>query len=136
VTTSADSSYRADHEDLQILYRPLFIASFLLDDYLSDNDYFGAEVALVSSASSKTAYGAAFCTRLRERRPGLVGLTSSGNVAFTESLGCYDAVLGYGDVTSLGADPATLYVDVSGNPQHGRRSTTISRIWSTTRSSE
>jgi hypothetical protein len=116
-TTSADSSYRADHEDLQILYRPLFITSFLLDDYLSDNDYFGAEVALVSSASSKTAYGAAFCTRLRERRPGLVGLTSSGNVAFTESLGCYDAVLGYGDVTSLGADPATLYVDISGNPQ-------------------
>jgi hypothetical protein len=115
--TSADPSYRADHEDLQILYRPLFITSFMLDDYLGDNDFFGAEVALVSSASSKTAYGAAFCTRLRERRPRLVGLTSPGNVAFTESLGCYDAVMGYGDIISLGADPPTLYVDVSGNPE-------------------
>jgi hypothetical protein len=115
--TSADASYRADHEDLQILYRPLFITSFMLDDYLGDNDFFGAEVAVVSSASSKTAYGTAFCTRLREGRPRLVGLTSSGNVAFTESLGCYDAVMGYGDVTSLGSDSPMLYIDVSGNPQ-------------------
>src|ERR671914_144655 len=103
--TSADASYRADHEDLQILYRPLFITSFMLDDYLGDNDFFGAEVAVVSSASSKTAYGTAFCTRLRERRPSLVGLTSPGNVVFTEGLGCYDSVLEYGDVSSLNAAP-------------------------------
>lgn len=115
--TTADPSYRAEHEDLQILYRPLFITSFMLDDFLGDNDFFGADVALVSSASSKTSYGTAFCTRLRDERPRLVGLTSSGNVAFTESLGCYDEVVGYEDVKSLDGAPATLYVDVSGNPR-------------------
>jgi uncharacterized protein DUF2855 len=116
-TTSADPSYSVQHEDLQILYRPLFITSFMLDDFLGDSDFFGAEVALVSSASSKTAYGTAFCAQLRDRRPRLVGLTSPVNIAFTESLGCYDAVMGYDDVTSLDAGPATIYVDVSGNPE-------------------
>lgn len=48
--TSADASYRAEHEDLQILYRPLFITSFMLDDFLGDNDFFGADAVLVSSA--------------------------------------------------------------------------------------
>lgn len=115
-TTVADSSYRADREDLQILYRPLFITSFMLDDFLADNDFFGADVALMSSASSKTAYGTAFCIGLRQRRPRLVGLTSPGNVEFTKGLGCYDEVVQYEDVTSLEADAGALYVDVSGSP--------------------
>lgn len=117
LATAIDPGYRADHEDLQILYRPLFITSFMLDDYLADQGFFGAETLLMSSASSKTAYGTAFCTRLRDGRPRLVGLTSPGNVAFTESLGCYDEVVGYGDVTGLDAGAKTLYVDVSGNPR-------------------
>jgi hypothetical protein len=114
--TTSDASYRAEHEDLQILYRPLFITSFMLDDFLADNDYFGAEVMLVSSASSKTSYGTAFCTRRQEQRPRLVGLTSRRNVAFTESLDCYDEVVAYEDVTSMDADAPSLYVDVSGDP--------------------
>ena len=117
VTTATDPGYRPEHEDLQILYRPLFITSFMLDDFLADNDFFGAEVAMLSSASSKTSYGTAFCMGLRRKRPRLVGLTSETNVSFTRSLGCYDEVVGYGDVSDLDANASTLYVDVSGNPR-------------------
>ena len=117
VDTSVDPSYRAEYEDLQILYRPLFITSFMLDDYLHDAGLFGAEVVLFSSASSKTSYGTAFLMSLREPRPKLVGLTSPGNVAFTESLDCYDEVVAYPDVRDLDAGTPALYVDVSGNPK-------------------
>jgi uncharacterized protein DUF2855 len=116
-STAADASYSADREDLQILYRPLFITSFMLDDFLADNGFFGGDTALVSSASSKTAYGTAFCMRLRDERPKLVGLTSPGNVAFTESLGCYDEVVPYDGVTGLDPAASALYVDISGDPQ-------------------
>lgn len=115
-STDADTSYDAAHEDLQILYKPLFVTSFMLDDFLADNDFFDASEVLFSSASSKTAYGTGFCTRQRESRPRLVGLTSSSNLEFTESLGCYEQVIAYEDVESLPADTPTVYVDISGSP--------------------
>ena len=113
--TSRDPSYAQEHEDLQILYRPLFFTSFILDDFLADNDFFGAEQVVVSSASSKTGYGTAFCLSLRDRRPKLVALTSSGNVEFTKSLGCYDEVVSYDDLETAAAEAKTLYVDVAGS---------------------
>jgi len=113
--TANDPSYAVEHEDLQILYRPLFFTSFVLDDFLDDNDFFGAERLVMSSASSKTAYGTAFCTSLRDRRPKLTALTSAGNVEFTRSLGCYDDVVSYDDLESIPVDAKTLYVDVAGN---------------------
>jgi hypothetical protein len=116
-TTTGDPAYDADREDLQILYRPLFITSFLLDDFLGDNDLFGADNIVMSSASSKTSYGTAFCMGLRETRPRLVGLTSGGNLGFTHKLGCYDEVVSYEDVTSIPADRPTMYVDMAGNPR-------------------
>jgi hypothetical protein len=113
--TAGDPSYAGEQEDLQILYRPLFFTSFMLDDFLGDNDFFGAAQMVISSASSKTAYGTAFCTNLREQRPKLIGLTSTGNVSFTESLGCYDQVVSYDDLQTISEDGETLYVDVAGN---------------------
>ncbi|MFP5353338.1 MAG: DUF2855 family protein [Actinomycetota bacterium] len=113
--SDGDPSYSHENEDLQILYRPLFFTSFMLDDFLDDNGFFGAEQLVVSSASSKTAYGTAFCTKLRAERPRLVALTSSSNVAFTETLGCYDKVFSYDDLESIPADAKALYVDVAGN---------------------
>ena len=92
---------------------PLFFTSFLIDDFLHDNAFFGAEDVVVSSASSKTAIGTAFEL---EQRGGVdvVGLTSSGNVTFVESLGIYDRVVTYGDVDTLGHSPAA-YVDIAGD---------------------
>ena len=100
------------HEDLLILYRPLFFTSFMLADRLEDNDWFGAEALVLSSASSKTAYGTAFL--LRGKAPRLVGLTSARHVAFTESLGCYDRVLPYEAADQLSPDVAAAYLDFAG----------------------
>ncbi len=111
--TAGDPAYRPDQEDLLILFRPLFFTSFMLADQVVDNDCYGATSLVLSSASSKTAYAAAF--ELRGRGPRLVGLTSPGNVAFTRSLGCYDQVLSYDEIDSLATAP-TAYLDLSGAP--------------------
>ncbi|MDH6170582.1 hypothetical protein M2282_005757 [Variovorax boronicumulans] len=111
---NADPLYTTDTEDLQALLRPLFITSWLIDDFMADNDFFGATTMLLSSASSKTAYGTAF--QLHQRL-GLevIGLTSPGNVAFCESLGCYHRVVTYDALDSIAADTPAVYVDFAGN---------------------
>ena len=116
---TTDPFYAASTEAIQALLRPLFITSFLIDDFLADNNFFGASAAfggvmLLSSASSKTAYGTAFQLA---QRPGIevIGLTSPGNVAFCESLGCYSRVLTYEQLDQIAADRACIYVDFAGN---------------------
>jgi Protein of unknown function (DUF2855) len=120
--TTGDPAYEPQREDLQILYRPLFFTSFMLADQLQDNGFFGAEVLVLSSASSKTAYGTAFL--LRGTGPRVAGLTSAANVAFTESLGCYDRVLPYERMHELDAAVPTAYLDLAGN---GRLRTELRR---------
>ncbi|MEV2238284.1 DUF2855 family protein [Micromonospora sp. NPDC049891] len=112
-STVGDPAYRADQEDLLILFRPLFFTSFMLADQVVDNDCYGATSLVFSSASSKTAYAAA--VELRGRGPRLVGLTSPGNLGFTRSLGCYDEVLPYDGIAALDPVP-TAYLDLSGAP--------------------
>ncbi|MBU2411019.1 MAG: DUF2855 family protein [Gammaproteobacteria bacterium] len=114
--SASDPLYREDTEALQMLLRPLFITSWLIDDFFEDNDFFGARpgVALLSSASSKTAYGTAFQLH---QRPGIevVGLTSAANKAFCESLGCYHRVLAYEELDRIAADAPCVYIDFAGN---------------------
>ena len=111
---SADPFYTPDSEDVQALLRPLFITSWLIDDFLADNAFFGADTMLLSSASSKTAYGTAYQLA---QRPGIkvVGLTSARNKAFCERLGCYTQVLAYEELDRLPAQAAAVYVDFAGN---------------------
>ena len=45
--------------DYQALLRPLFMLSFLVDDFLAENEFYGARRVMLSSASSKTAFGLA-----------------------------------------------------------------------------
>lgn len=114
--TTMDPGYDAEREEELVLLRPLFITSFMIDDFLADNDFFGARTVVLSSASSKTAYGLAFLLAKRGRAQcEVVGLTSPSNVAFTESLGCYHRVVTYDQVASLAADVPVVYVDMSGN---------------------
>ncbi len=103
-------------EDVQALLRPLFITSWLIDDFLDDNDFFGARpgAMLLSSASSKTAYGTAFQLGRREGIE-VVGLTSAANKAFCKSLGCYRRVLAYEELDRLAADTPCVYIDFAGN---------------------
>jgi hypothetical protein len=103
--TTMDPGYDAEREEELVLLRPLFITSFMIDDFLADNDFFGARTVVLSSASSKTAYGLAFLLAKRGRAQcEVVGLTSPSNVAFTESLGCYHRVVTYDQVASLAAE--------------------------------
>jgi hypothetical protein len=111
--TTGDPAYLAGDEDLLILFRPLFFTSFMLADRLVDRGFHGASAVVFSSASSKTAYAAAF--ELRGQGPRLIGLTSARNVDFTASLGCYDDVVSYEDIATLEPVP-TVYLDLSGAP--------------------
>lgn len=112
--TTGDPAYEAEREDLLVLYRPLFYTSYLLADRLLDDDLFAAEAVVLSSASSKTAYGTAF--ELAEQGGRAIGLTSAGNVAFVESLGCYDQVLAYDAIEELSPSTPVVYADVAGDP--------------------
>ena len=118
---ATDPFYSAELEDTQALLRPLFMTSWLIDDFLADKQFFGAlehagqrPVMLLSSASSKTAYGTAFQLAQREGIE-VVGLTSAGNVAFCEGLGCYHRVLTYEQLDQVDADAACIYIDFAGN---------------------
>jgi hypothetical protein len=103
------------YEDEEALLRPLFMTSFLIEDFLADNSLFGAKAVVLSSASSKTALGVAFLlSRNRPSRCEVIGLTSPANVAFCERLGYYDRVLAYGDVRSLASDTPVVFVDIAG----------------------
>lgn len=109
-----DSDFTAENEDLHALLRPLFFTSFLIDDFLAENDLFGARAVVLSSASSKTALGTAFLLK-HHGRCEVIGLTSPGNAAFCNSLGCYDRVLHYDQIKSLPSDTPVVFVDMAGN---------------------
>ncbi|MGZ5346631.1 MAG: DUF2855 family protein [Solirubrobacterales bacterium] len=108
-----DPVYDADREDEQILFWPLFYTSFLIDDFLDDEGFFGADTIVISSASSKTAIIAAYLLAQREGVE-VAGLTSAGNREFVEGLAVYDSVAAYDEIESLPGDRA-VYVDISGD---------------------
>ncbi len=119
----ADPIYDAGSEAEQMLLRPLFFTSYLIDDFLDEASLFGARSVILSSASSKTAGALAF---LLSRRDGIdvIGLSSPRGAEFARGLGVYDHVLTYDDVDSLSSDRA-VYVDMAGDAQvrtrvHGR----------------
>jgi hypothetical protein len=115
--SAADPVYEPDTEGLQMLFRPLFMTDFVLDDWLAENDFHGADVAVLSSASSKTAFGLAHLLAGRDDRPEIVGLTSAGNADFVLGLDVYDRVLSYDDIDFLDADDPTVYVDMAGDAE-------------------
>jgi Protein of unknown function (DUF2855) len=109
-----DPAYAGRQGDYQALLRPLFMLSFLVDDFLSENEFYGARSVLLSSASSKTAFGLAHLLHLRGDVR-VIGLTSAANAAFVGSLGCYDDVVTYDRVPSLPSDSPAAFVDMAGN---------------------
>lgn len=104
------------HEDLEPILRPLFTTSFLIDDWLADNGFFGAKQVISISASSKTGLGLGFgLSRRRPAAPAAIGLTSKGNKAFVKATGYFDKTVTYDDVASLDASIPTAVVDFAGN---------------------
>jgi hypothetical protein len=110
-----DGAYAGRQGDYQALLRPLFMLSFLVDDYLAENDFFGGHSVILSSASSKTAIGLAHILHSTRNDIGVIGLTSAANVGFVEKLGCYDQVVSYDGITALPAEMPVAFVDMAGN---------------------
>ena len=114
--TDADPVYDAAHEDQQMLLRPLFFTSWLLDDFLAR----GGHVRRRHS-------GALECfeqdRRARWRillslRDGIevIGLTSARSAEFARGLGVYDAIVTYDELDSLPQGRA-VYVDMAGDAE-------------------
>ena len=111
--TATDAQYDPAYEDQHLLLYILFMTSFLVDDLIEDNDFFGAEAFVIGSASSKTAI--ALAHQLHNRGRGeVIGLTSPNNVAFVEGLEYYDKAVPYGELESL-ANVPIVFIDHSGD---------------------
>lgn len=97
-----------------------FTTSYLIEDFLDENDFFGATSVILTSASSRTAIGLA--QRLEKaRQVKVVGLTSPRNQAFVESLGYYDQVVLYDDFEAAPIEGPTVLVDFAGDAALIRR---------------
>ncbi|QIG97083.1 MULTISPECIES: DUF2855 family protein [unclassified Bradyrhizobium] len=110
---SGDPTDAGRQGDFRALLLPLFMLSFLVDDFLAENEFYGARRVILSSASSKTAFGLAHLLHRRGIR--VIGLTSKGNVDFVSSLGCYDEVVTYDQVSAIPPAEPVAYVDMAGN---------------------
>jgi hypothetical protein len=122
VRCAKDPGYQAAREAWQLNYRPLFMTSFVLDDFVGDGliaSKDSVQQVILTSASSKTAYGAAHLLRKHKAQRGLdyqvVGLTSASNKSFTQSLDCYDQVISYDDIAVFGHDKTSWVLDFAGN---------------------
>ena len=109
--TGASAEERA-REAQRSLLGPLFVTGFLIDDFVEDNDGFGADTVVISTSSSKTAIATAYCMAQRGGRR-LVGLMSAERVDFVSGLGLYDQVLSYEQVGEAAGERA-VYVDFGG----------------------
>jgi hypothetical protein len=113
LATGSDLFYRADTEAIQMLLRPLFYTSFLIDDQLDDEGLTTRGPVVISSASSKTAIAAAFLLGQRDGVE-LIGLTSPRSTEFVEGLGIYARTVSYDAIDSLEKGLAT-FVDIAGD---------------------
>lgn len=111
---TANPAYDPAREDQDSLLRGLFTTSWLVEDFIDVKDSFGAEICLITSASSKTSIALAHCVRSRGKLSS-IGITSSRNADFCRRLECYDDVVLYDEVHKLdGARPVVL-VDMAGS---------------------
>ncbi|MEH6524723.1 MAG: DUF2855 family protein [Sneathiella sp.] len=103
-------------EDLQSILYPLYATSYMIYDYLMDNNYFGAKQILIGSASSKTAVGLLQLLSDDETvDPKIIGLTSTRNQDFVKNLGVCDQVITYENIERETEKIPSVYIDMSGN---------------------
>jgi hypothetical protein len=114
---NGDPEFAGRKGDDQALLRPLFMLSFLVDDELAEHEFYGAKAVILTSASSKTAFGLAHLLHSRRNGIRVIGLTAAANVDFVTSLGCYDEVVSYDRVTSLRQEMPVALVDMAGNSE-------------------
>ena len=115
VRLNGDQNYDPSMDAVRALLFPLHITAFCLCDSLAEDLYFGASQVIVVSASSKTAIGLAQGLADTENVPKIVGLTSASNSKFVESLGCYDEVISYDELSNVDYSVGSVMVDMAGN---------------------
>ena len=122
VRCATDPGYQVGREAWQLNYRPLFMTSFVLDDYVGEGlvaSELPVKQVILNSASSKTAYGAAHLLMKHKNERKLdyqvIGLTSANNKSFTQDLNCYDQVFSYDEIAELGEDKVNWILDFAGN---------------------
>lgn len=119
VRCASDPGYSADREAWQLNYRPLFMTSFVLDDYTGEIASESTKRVILTSASSKTAYGAAFLLKHHRKNRNLdykvVGLTSNGNKEFVANSECYDEVISYDELDQVALNGENIVLDFAGN---------------------
>ncbi|MGB5077177.1 MAG: DUF2855 family protein [Sphingorhabdus sp.] len=111
---NADPEHDATRERERMLFGPLFKTGFLIEAMFRRESWFGAEVLIMTSASSKTSMGLASVARDLSPDIKRIGLTSKGNCKFVRETGLYDQVLDYDEVTGLPQTPSVL-VDFAGS---------------------
>ncbi len=111
----AEPGYDRNGDDLRMLLYPLYLTSYVLWDFLKENDWFGAEQIILGSASSKTAIGLAYALHGDDEAPDVVGLTSARNVEFVQEIGIYDSCIQYDEIESRLENKPSVIVDMSGN---------------------
>lgn len=109
-----DPSWSPAMEPQLALFRPLFTTSFLIDDFVAEQDFFGARRIAFAAASSKTALGAAALLKQRGAVE-VVALTSPANAAFCEATGYFDRVTPYSAIDSLPTDAPVALIDMAGD---------------------
>jgi len=113
LNTETDPFYASlSCENAMMVYRPLFLTSFFLDDYCSSKHQ-NVGHCVLTSASSKTAFGLAF--QLRQRGVTVIGLTSERNLGFCESLGLYSGLYTYDSIGDIQSNETTVVVDMAGS---------------------
>ena len=115
IRLSGEKNYDSEMDNIRALLFPLHITAFCLCDTLQDQSYLEASQIIIISASSKTAIGLAQGLSDELNRPKIIGLTSSGNLDFVKSLGCYDEVITYNNLDEVNSNLGSVIVDMAGN---------------------
>jgi len=112
---SGMTDLKAEEKDLWPVFRPLLVTGYMICDQYEENNYYGVDEIILTSASSKTALMTAKCFQGFEGVPKLVGLTSAGNKEFVEKSGLYDKVITYDEIESIPNTTKTAMIDLAGN---------------------
>jgi len=115
---------RPEREDEQMLVRPLFFTSYLIDVLPGRQRALRRRYGGAVEASSKTASALAF--QLSRARASRRRLTSSRSREFAGALGVYDHVVSYEEVGELPRE-RVVYVDMLATPPFATRCTTAYR---------
>jgi hypothetical protein len=105
-----------ENDNAMLIFRGLFMTSFLAEDFLCEQNFFDATQVLITSASSKTSIALAHCLRANSTMR-VVGLTSDANIDFVTSIGEYHDVAAYSDISAMDTEVPTVLMDMAGNPE-------------------